>query len=182
MALSDDATGLLLVITLVVTAILLAIVVSLLFRLSRLQRSYAAGIDPDRREDLFEAVARLAGDLTGFRGDLATVDSNTEHLRELLGRTTSRTAVVRYDAFEDMGGALSFSTALLDEHGDGLVISAINGRSETRCYAKSINGLKSEHNLTDDELQALRSAMESSGSDREAPRRKRTRGQARSSS
>lgn len=180
MALSDDATGLLLVITLVVTAVLLAVVVALLFRLSRLQRAYAAGIDPDRREDLFEAVGRLAGDLTTLRGDLATIDGNTEHLRDLLSRTTSRNAVVRYDAFEDMGGALSFSAAFLDEHGDGLVISAINGRSETRCYAKSIHGLKSTHNLTDEELEALRNAVEASGTDREAPKRKRVRGQARS--
>ena len=45
-------------------------------------------------------------------------------------------AVVRYDAFGDMGGRLSFSAALLDDIGDGIVLSSINGRGESRTYAK----------------------------------------------
>ena len=47
-------------------------------------------------------------------------------------------AVVRYDAFGDLAGALSFSAALLDDAGNGLVLSSINGRSETRTYAKGV--------------------------------------------
>ena len=47
-------------------------------------------------------------------------------------------AVVRYDAFADMGGRLSFSAALYDDSGDGFVLSSINGRSETRTYAKAL--------------------------------------------
>ena len=175
MVLSDDATGLLLVILLVVTAVLLAVVVALLFRMGRLQRAYASALDPERKEDLFESVHRLASDLTTLRGDLHTVDGNTEHLRGLLSQTTSRTAVVRYDAFDDMGGALSFSAALLDEHGDGLVISAINGRQETRCYAKSVRSMTSEHNLTGEESQAINDAMAATGSDQAVLRRRRVR-------
>ena len=47
-------------------------------------------------------------------------------------------AVVRYDAFGDMGGRLSFSVAMLDDSGDGLVLTSINGRTETRTYAKGV--------------------------------------------
>jgi hypothetical protein len=67
-------------------------------------------------------------------------------------------AVVRYDAFGDMGGRLSFSAALLDDQGDGLVISSINGRSETRTYAKALVGLRSEQNLSPEEAQAIEAA------------------------
>ena len=67
-------------------------------------------------------------------------------------------AVVRYDAFGDMGGRLSFSAALLDDHGDGLVISSINGRSETRTYAKPLLGHTSEHTLSPEELDAVEQA------------------------
>jgi hypothetical protein len=67
--------------------------------------------------------------------------------------------MVRYDAFEDMGGRLSFSAALLDDHGNGVVITSINGRTETRTYAKPIVNLKSEHNLSDEERAAIEGAV-----------------------
>ena len=67
-------------------------------------------------------------------------------------------AVVRYDAFGDMGGRLSFSAALYDDHGDGLVISSINGRSETRTYAKALVGLASDHTLSPEEKDAIAAA------------------------
>lgn len=63
--------------------------------------------------------------------------------------------LVRYNAFEEMGGQLSFSAALLDDKGDGLVITSINGRTETRTYAKPIVGLVSTHNLSDEEREAI---------------------------
>jgi hypothetical protein len=66
--------------------------------------------------------------------------------------------VVRYDAFGDMGGRLSFSAALYDDHGDGLVISSINGRSETRTYAKALVGRQSDHTLSPEEKEAIEAA------------------------
>ena len=47
-------------------------------------------------------------------------------------------ALLRYDAFEDVGGRLSFSCALLDDQGNGVVLTSINGRQETRVYAKPV--------------------------------------------
>ena len=72
-------------------------------------------------------------------------------------------AIVRYDAFGDMGGQLSFSVALLDEHGDGVVITSINGRTETRSYAKPVRGMTSAHNLSDEEREAIASAVSGTG-------------------
>ena len=73
-------------------------------------------------------------------------------------RAMRHVAVVRYDAFGDMGGMLSFSAALFDDNGDGLVISSINGRSETRTYAKSLVGGQSDHTLSPEEKQAIAAA------------------------
>jgi hypothetical protein len=64
-------------------------------------------------------------------------------------------AVVRYDAFGDMGGKLSFSAAMYDDNGDGLVLSAINGRSETRSYAKPLSGFTSDQRLSPEEEDAI---------------------------
>lgn len=80
-------------------------------------------------------------------------------LREALGGTIQRVGLVRYDAFEDMGGRLSFSLALLDAHGDGVVVTSINGRQDTRCYAKPVTTGTSSFNLSDEEVEAIAQAM-----------------------
>jgi hypothetical protein len=68
-------------------------------------------------------------------------------------------ALLRYDAFEDVGGRLSFSCALLDDQGDGVVLTSINGRQETRVYAKPVAQGTSSHNLSLEEEEAIRRAL-----------------------
>jgi hypothetical protein len=77
----------------------------------------------------------------------------------LLETAVRHVGVVRFDAFEDMGGRLSFSAALLDGRGDGVVFTSINGRQDTRSYAKEVRGGTSVHHLSDEESQAIRQAM-----------------------
>ena len=76
-------------------------------------------------------------------------------------RALTRVAVVRYDAFGDLAGALSFSAALLDDAGNGLVLSSINGRSETRTYAKGVTGGQSDAPLSPEEQEAIAEAFAS---------------------
>ena len=85
-----------------------------------------------------------AGDLAALRSDIA------QALRHV--------AVVRYDAFGDMGGRLSFSAAVVDDRGDGLVFSTIHARGESRTYAKGVVGGGSDATLTPEEQQALAAA------------------------
>ena len=75
--------------------------------------------------------------------------------RAELKDTLQHLAVVRYDAFEDTGGHLSWSLALLDDHGDGAVLTAIHGRNEARSYAKSITGWTCEQQLSPEEEEAI---------------------------
>lgn len=70
-----------------------------------------------------------------------------------------KVALLRYDAFEDVGGRLSFSCALLDDHGNGVVLTSINGRQETRVYAKPVALGTSSHNLSLEEEEAIRRAL-----------------------
>ena len=64
-------------------------------------------------------------------------------------------AVVRYDAFTDTGGQLSWSMALLDDSGSGVVVTAIQGRNESRTYAKSVASWSSETQLSPEEEDAI---------------------------
>ena len=160
---TEDLVGILVVVALVAVLGLVVAVAVLSVKLSRLRRDYTAALGTEDPEVLFAAVRRQVDDLARLRSDVGVVHDNTEVLRDLLRDSLSRVAVVRYDAFEDMGGALSFSAAMLDERGDGVVMSAINGRSETRTYAKAIHGGTSEHHLSDEEEAAVRQALSGTG-------------------
>lgn len=94
------------------------------------------------------AVTECTELINGSVGSRGTVDPRA--LRDL--------AVVRYDALSEMSGQLSFSVALLNALGDGIVLSSINGRSETRTYAKIVRQGAGTQPLSPEEEQAVRSA------------------------
>ncbi len=67
-------------------------------------------------------------------------------------------AVLHYDALEEMSGARSFSLALLNSEGDGVVVTSINGRTESRTYAKAVVGGECDTLLSPEEYRVVRSA------------------------
>ena len=67
---------------------------------------------------------------------------------------------MRFNPFSDTGGDQSFSIALLDGAGDGLVISSLFGRAETRVFAKPVENGTSRHTLSSEETDAIRIAVE----------------------
>ncbi len=98
-----------------------------------------------------EPVDALPEDVQGLRQEVAALRAEgRDALRHL--------AVVRYDAFGDMGGHLSWSLALLDDSGHGVVLTSIHGRSDARTYAKSIAGWSCDQQLSPEELEALQHA------------------------
>ena len=93
----------------------------------------------------------LPHDVHGLRQEVAALQAeNAEALRHL--------AVVRYDAFGDMGGHLSWSLAVLDDGGNGVVLTSIAGRSEARTYAKSVAEWRCQQALSPEEEEAVASA------------------------
>jgi len=91
--------------------------------------------------------------IQGAVGSRGTVDPRA--LRDV--------AIVRYDALQEMSGQLSFSLALLNALGDGVVLSSINGRAETRTYAKPVRAGKGVQELSPEEAQAVQSARLGTG-------------------
>ncbi|MFN8138518.1 MAG: DUF4446 family protein [Fimbriimonadales bacterium] len=77
--------------------------------------------------------------------------------------TKGNLGVVRYDAFDDVSGQNSFALAIQNEEGDGVVINSIAGRESARIYCKKIASGKSEHQLSPEEEEALRSAARTPG-------------------
>lgn len=126
-----------LVILLALVAILVAAYTLTLVRGNQLQRT--AGVDS------------VPEDLLGLRQEVAA-------LRAEVKGSFKHLAVVRYDAFADMGGHLSWSVALLDDGGNGVVMTSIHGRSDARSYAKTVSGWKSDVQLSPEEEEAVSSA------------------------
>ena len=102
----------------------------------------------DARARPRSGAAPLPEDVLGLRQEVAALRAETRQaLRHL--------AIVRYDAFGDMGGHLSWSLALADDAGDGVLLTSIHGRNDARSYAKTISGWRCDVQLSPEEEQAL---------------------------
>lgn len=138
----------------------------LIWRVARLSRSFKrlmAGASGEGLERvLYEHLDRVAA--AAARAD--EVAAACQELDRRLVGCVQRVGIVRFDAFEDLGGQLSFALALLDGAGNGVVFSSLHGRQETRFFVKPITEGRSESPLTDEEREALRRA----GCEVEAPR------------
>lgn len=134
--------------SLLLPAALAIAVAALVVAVLALRRSHAGHVrrTPNRRR-----AEDLPTDVAGLRGEVQALGVETaQALRHL--------AVVRYDAFGDMGGHLSWSMALLDDGGDGVVLTSIHGRSEARTYAKNIRAWSCDQQLSPEEEEAVRLA------------------------
>jgi Protein of unknown function (DUF4446) len=141
-----------------VVALILAFVAVL--RIGSLKRSLLVLQGDATHGSLLSAVDRHVGAVEDLRGEVAGIQAGLGVVRSDLADALRHVAVIRYDAFKDMGGRMSFSAALLDDDGDGLVITAINGRSETRAYAKGIKTGQSDNALSPEEEQAVDHALQ----------------------
>ena len=129
-------------------------------RLRAARRTYAALLAGGAGgEDLLAAVARQIEATDRLRGKLNLVGRETAQLRQRVSSLVGTVGLTRYDAFPDIGGQLSYSAAFLDEAGDGVVLSTINGRAEARSYAKPVRGGSSDHNLSEEERAAIAMAL-----------------------
>ena len=92
--------------------------------------------------------------------------SRIEAMHEVIDGRTRRSlqhiGLVRFNPFDDTGSDQSFAIALLDDAQDGVVISSLHGRANTRVFAKPVSGGGSGHTLSDEETQAIRIAIEGS--------------------
>jgi hypothetical protein len=135
-------------------ALLLALLAQL--RLSRLRRGLRASRGP--AGDVPPSAPRPGGDSGGLREHVARLQEELERVRADLAFAVRHVAVVRFDAFGDNGGRMSFSAALLDDSGDGVLLTSINGRGETRTYGKAVTAGRSDTTLTPEEEQAVAAA------------------------
>jgi len=111
------------------------------------------------------AAGRLAALELGLgegRGSLEGVQQRVAELEALSATDVSRIGFVRYDAFEDTGSDLSYALALLNRAGDGIVLSSIYSRTDTRTYGKAVKSFRPAANASEEELRAIELARSAS--------------------
>ena len=98
---------------------------------------------------------RSKADASGLPEDPRALRQEVAALKAESAQAMRHVAVVRYDAFTDTGGQLSWSMALLDDSGSGVVLTSIQGRNDSRSYAKNVAGWSSETQLSPEEEDAI---------------------------
>ncbi|UPK75232.1 DUF4446 family protein [Nocardioidaceae bacterium SCSIO 66511] len=104
------------------------------------------------------AVRRRRASTDALPADVEVLRDEVQALRQDAAETFRHMSAVRYDAFGDMGGHMSWSLALLDDGGDGIVITSIHGRSDSRTYVKNIADWSCDQQLSPEESEAVEHA------------------------
>ena len=145
-----------------------ALVAALGFWIFSLQRKLADReahhdqlIQAVEEEGIEGVLSRQAKDITRLSHDAKELYEVTERMQEQVATSLSNVSVLRFNPFNDAGGNQSFSCAMLDERGNGLVISSLHHRSGNRMYAKPLKEGVSEFPLSREEKQTIMHALES---------------------
>lgn len=125
---------------------------------SRLRRVLTGG----ETTSLDQILDQQAQRLDGLSGRLDALNKLHKELEAITQRSIQKVGVIRYNPFSDAGGDQSFAIALLDAEGNGLVVSSLHSRTETRVFAKPVRAGRSTYSLSDEEQQAVKKALEPS--------------------
>ncbi|HET7686377.1 MAG TPA: DUF4446 family protein [Candidatus Limnocylindria bacterium] len=153
LALAVGALGLLVL-------LLVAWVAALSLRLGRATRAYRSLVRDTDGGSLRDVLATHLERVDAVGRRLEEVDELQRYLEQRTRGALQHIGLVRFNPFEDTGGDQSFAIAVLDDRRDGIVLSSLHGRAYTRVFAKPVENGASRHNLSDEESQAIRIAVE----------------------
>ena len=145
--------------------ILIVVVAVQAGRLSRATRAYREIVrDTDTGgRSLHDLLAGNAAAVERTTERMADIEAVHALLESRTRRSLQHIGMVRYNPFDDTGSDQSFAIALLDDRRDGVVISSLHGRANTRIFAKPVAEGASPHNLSDEEAEAIRIAVQGTG-------------------
>jgi hypothetical protein len=156
----DERTLTLVVLGLAVVVVVLFVWVALLQRSEarlrmRLRRVLPGGQATSLDQVLEQQVLRT----DALSGRVDALNKLHHELEAATQRAIQKVGVIRYNPFTDAGGDQSFAIALLDAEGNGVVVSSLHSRTETRVFGKPVQGGRSRYPLSDEEQEAVRKAL-----------------------
>ncbi|MBX6395082.1 MAG: DUF4446 family protein [Alicyclobacillaceae bacterium] len=127
-------------------------------RMARVQRRYRQWVGRSGT-DLDLMLPNIMEQLQQLSNQIHSLEERMNQLETRISGTVRTARVVRYKAFDDLGSDLSFSAAWLDGEGNGVIISSIYGRDESRMYAKPVERGQSSYPLSEEEKKVLQEAL-----------------------
>jgi len=156
----DERTLSLLVVALVVAVVVLGVWVAWLQRSEAVLRRRLRRVLPQGEsggiDEILDRQLKSVQSLSERVDALNKLHHELEHLSQ---RTIQKVAVIRYNPFADTGGDQSFAIALLDSLGNGVVVSSLHSRTDTRVFAKPVTSGRSKFQLSDEEQDAIKKAL-----------------------
>ncbi len=152
---NTDTTNIIIYSLIALAIILIAIIIRLEVRIKKLMR----GKNGISLEEAFNSMQGDISNLHDFQNDMKNYLTNVE---KRLRRSIQAVETIRYNPFKGTGsgGNQSFATTLINEEGDGVVISSLYSREHVSVFSKPVKSHKSEFELTEEELDVLNKAKE----------------------
>ncbi len=135
--------------------IVIGALVFLWFRYRQLTQTVAHLTRGKRGATLEDTIHAHNKELDALRAEISALREEHDATRAIAHRSIHHVHVVRYNPFKDLGGDQSFALALLNAHGDGVIVSSLHTRDGTRIYAKPLTNHTSPYTLSDEEREAL---------------------------
>lgn len=143
---------------LIATTALLVFCLVLYYKLVYLTKRYKAFMMGGNGASLEASLESLHHEIKVMDGEITASQERIQELAKVLDTATRGVGVVRFNAFQETGSDLSFAVAFLDAEKNGVVISSIYGREESRTYAKPLEAGQSSYPLGSEEQEAIRRA------------------------
>jgi Protein of unknown function (DUF4446) len=147
------------VVAVVVAAVAAGVAGLALSRLAELRRAQEVLLGKDAKADVVDFAVSLQGRIDDLHRAVDEIAAALARVDRRVDGSLSRTALIRYDAYEDTGGHQSASMALLDSARTGIVLTAIQGRDYARVYVKQLDRGRTPIALSPEEQQAVERAM-----------------------
>lgn len=152
-------SGIINVLLLVVVLILLIVVFNLVLGLNRLNRKYNMFMKGKDAQSLERVFMRKLGEIDKLVENNEFQNLELRKIKNSMEKTLTKHGIVKYDAFDDMGGKLSFVLSMLDKDNTGFILNAIHSRENCFLYIKEIVKGESYIMLSDEEVEALKRAV-----------------------
>ncbi|MCR5272474.1 MAG: DUF4446 family protein [Lachnospiraceae bacterium] len=124
-----------------------------------LKKKYKAFMDGKNAKSLEEMITERIGQIDSLEMKVKDHERDINDIFKNLKYTFQKVGLVKYDAFNEMGGKLSFSLCMLNETNDGYIINAMHSREGCYTYIKEIIDGNSVIQLSDEEKEALNMAV-----------------------
>jgi len=147
----------------ILSIILLIFILVLFIKQAKLNKKYKKFMVGATGENLESQVIARFADIDALKADVKKMNAEMVKVRENIMITYQKVGVVKYDAFKEMGGKLSFVLALLDQNNNGILLNSVHSSREG-CYSYLKEIIKGESflELSGDEKKALEQALNSS--------------------